>query len=134
MKTYLDCYPCFLRQALSATRRAGDSKELQQEILVNAMEQLKSLPSGTTPPEIAYTVHNSVWQKTPRTTYFSNEKVKRLLQETGFNNLTWVQTLFCLTEENNVIEPIISDYSQGAFVVVKGQCYVFSKLFVFKKI
>jgi len=27
MRTYLDCYPCFLRQALSAARRAGASDD-----------------------------------------------------------------------------------------------------------
>jgi uncharacterized protein with ATP-grasp and redox domains len=29
MKTYLDCYPCFLRQALDAARMAGaDERQL----------------------------------------------------------------------------------------------------------
>jgi len=54
--------------------------------------------------------------------FFSNKDIKILLQETGFNNLTWVQTLFCLPEESSVIEPITSGYGQGAFVVVKAQC------------
>jgi uncharacterized protein with ATP-grasp and redox domains len=64
MKTYLDCYPCFLKQALSAARRAGASEALQQEILLNAMDELKSFPSGITPPEIAFKIHQSVRQKT----------------------------------------------------------------------
>ena len=64
MKTYLDCYPCFLKQALSAARRAGASEELQQEILLTAMNDLQSLPSGVTPPEMAYKIHKSVRQKT----------------------------------------------------------------------
>ena len=54
--------------------------------------------------------------------FFSSEDIELLLQETGFSNLTWVQTLFCLPEENNVIEPITPGYGQGAFVVVKAQC------------
>jgi len=54
--------------------------------------------------------------------FFSSEDIKILLQETGFNNLTWVQTLFCLPEENNEIEPIMPGYGRGAFVVVKAQC------------
>jgi len=64
MKTYLDCYSCFLKQALSAARRAGASEALQQEILLNAMDELKSFPSGITPPEIAFKIHQSVRQKT----------------------------------------------------------------------
>ena len=54
--------------------------------------------------------------------FFSSEDIKTLLQETGFSKLSWVQTLFCLPEENNVIEPITSGYGQGAFVVVKARC------------
>jgi len=54
--------------------------------------------------------------------FFSNKDIKTLLQEAGFNNLTWVQTLFCLPEERRVIEPITSGYGLGAFVVVKAQC------------
>lgn len=64
MKTYLDCYPCFLKQALGAARRAGASEELQQEILLTVMNDLQSLPSGVTPPEMAYKIHKSVRQKT----------------------------------------------------------------------
>lgn len=64
MKTYLDCYPCFLKQALSAARRAGASEALQQEILLNVMDELKSFPSGITPPEMAFKIHQSVRQKT----------------------------------------------------------------------
>lgn len=55
-------------------------------------------------------------------TFFSSEEIKMLLQKVGFNNLIWVQTLFCLPEENEAVEPIMSGYGQGAFVVVKCQC------------
>ena len=64
MKTYLDCYPCFMKQALSAARRAGASEELQREILLNTMNELQSLPVGITPPEMAFKIHKSVRQKT----------------------------------------------------------------------
>lgn len=76
MKTYLDCYPCFLRQALDATRRTGASDEMQQEILLKAMDELKSLPSGTTPPEIAYKIHQLVRQKTKAVDPYKQAKNK----------------------------------------------------------
>jgi len=38
MKTYLDCYPCFLKQALSASRQAGTSEELQREIMLTVVK------------------------------------------------------------------------------------------------
>ena len=64
MKTYLDCYPCFLRQALSAARRAGASDDQQRLILLNTMEELHALPADATPPQMAYQIHQQVKQQT----------------------------------------------------------------------
>jgi uncharacterized protein with ATP-grasp and redox domains len=64
MKTYLDCYPCFLRQALSAARRAGASDDQQRLILLNTMEELHALPADATPPHMAYLIHQRVRQQT----------------------------------------------------------------------
>ncbi len=41
MRTYLDCYPCFLRQALDAARFAGASGEQQAKVLQETLEMLK---------------------------------------------------------------------------------------------
>ncbi len=60
MKTYLDCYPCFLRQALSASRRAGVGEARQLAVLRRVLDTLKSLPPGATPPEVAHQVHRMV--------------------------------------------------------------------------
>jgi len=60
MKTYLDCYPCFLRQALSAARRAGASTDQQRQILLDTMQELRSLPSEATPPVMAEGIHRLV--------------------------------------------------------------------------
>lgn len=60
MRTYLDCYPCFLRQALSAARRAGADDAQQHAIMGQAMALLQTSPPGKTPPEIGYAVHRIV--------------------------------------------------------------------------
>ena len=60
MKTYLDCYPCFLRQALSAARYAQIDEKRQLAVLRRVLEVLKSLPAGATPPEVAHQVHRMV--------------------------------------------------------------------------
>ncbi len=57
MRTYLDCYPCFLRQALSASRRVGVNESQQHAIIGQVLTLLQTLPPGKTPPEIAYAVH-----------------------------------------------------------------------------
>jgi len=64
MKTYLDCYPCFLRQALSAARRAGASTEQQRGIVLETMDRLKGMPEAATPPEMADGIHRLVRART----------------------------------------------------------------------
>ncbi len=64
MKTYLDCYPCFLRQALSAARHADASEAQQQQILLNTMNALSSLPADATPLQMAHVIHRQVRQLT----------------------------------------------------------------------
>jgi len=64
MKTYLDCYACFLRQALSAARRADASPEQQHRILIQTMDHLRSLPATATPPEMAETIHRLAREET----------------------------------------------------------------------
>ncbi|MCK5785056.1 MAG: DUF89 family protein [Candidatus Sabulitectum sp.] len=60
MKTYLECYPCFLKQALSAARRAGGSEEQQLSVIRETMKILDVLDPGAIPPEIARHVHSLV--------------------------------------------------------------------------
>ena len=60
MKTYLDCYPCFLRQALEAARVNGAREPEQRAVLVQVMRILETVDLAATPPEIAYRVHRIV--------------------------------------------------------------------------
>lgn len=60
MKTYLDCYPCFLRQALEASRMAGLDETRQYRVLKNVMNELHRFEPGSTPPKMAYSIHQLV--------------------------------------------------------------------------
>ncbi len=60
MKIYLDCYPCFIRQALHAARLAGGNPSEQHRVVLETMKLLRDLRSGTTPPEMACLVHRMV--------------------------------------------------------------------------
>ena len=64
MKTYLDCFPCFLRQALEAARMAGADEEGLRVILDRTMALLRDAPLESTPPEIGDRVHRVVRQLT----------------------------------------------------------------------
>jgi uncharacterized protein with ATP-grasp and redox domains len=60
MRVFLDCYPCFLRQALEAARMNGAGEAQQRELLHRAMDVLQDVPAGATPPEIAHRIHRLV--------------------------------------------------------------------------
>lgn len=52
-------------------------------------------------------------------TFFSATEVKQLLNDTGFTEPVWVQTLSGSLKETLEIKPLRVGYGQGAFVVVK---------------
>lgn len=60
MRTYLDCYPCFMRQALEAARANGADETRQRAVLDHVMRILETVDLAATPPEIAYRVHDVV--------------------------------------------------------------------------
>ena len=64
MKTYLDCFPCLLRQALEAARMAGADEERQRLILDRTMALLQGASLESKPPEIGDGVHRIVRQLT----------------------------------------------------------------------
>lgn len=74
MKTYLDCYPCLLRQALSAARRAGASENQQHSILLNTMEELSAFPPNSTPLQLACRIHQRVQQLTNNFAPYRDDK------------------------------------------------------------
>ena len=63
MKTYLDCYPCFLRQALEAARMAGAGERQQKAVLDRVLDVLGQIEPSSTPPEIGDQVHRIVRQE-----------------------------------------------------------------------
>ena len=60
MMTNLDCFPCFLRQALEATRMATKDEEIQRKVLNSVLSILSNISIYSSPPEIALLVHQRV--------------------------------------------------------------------------
>lgn len=60
MKTYLDCYPCFVRQALDAARFAGAGEAQQLQVLRDTLAVIQDLDPAITPPEIGDRIHRQV--------------------------------------------------------------------------
>lgn len=76
MHTYLDCYPCFLRQALSAARRAGADEAAQAVAIHAVLKLLQGIQRDATPPEIAFHVHRIVRDTVSVSDPYHDEKVK----------------------------------------------------------
>lgn len=64
MKTYLDCYSCFLRQALDAARMAGASEQEQVGLVRRVLSMLLTVETDRTPPEIGGAIHAVVREVT----------------------------------------------------------------------
>ena len=57
MKTYLDCIPCFYRQALDAARIAGANEIIQKKIIDELSQLIPNFPLKASPPEMGRTVY-----------------------------------------------------------------------------
>ena len=60
MRTYLDCIPCFFRQALDAARISGAGTIIQRRVLHEVAKKLPEFSLRAMPPEIALKVYGIV--------------------------------------------------------------------------
>ena len=57
MRTNLDCFPCFLRQALEAARMVNQNEGIQRKVLNSVFSILSNVSVHMTPVEVAHLVH-----------------------------------------------------------------------------
>lgn len=62
MNTYLDCIPCFLRQALEAARFATTDKKLQEQLLRYLLKETAEMDLNQSPPAIGQKLHRTLRQ------------------------------------------------------------------------
>ncbi len=60
MKAYVDCFPCFMRQALEAARMATDDPGTHRRILQQVGSLIADFPYGATPVEMGRDIHQAV--------------------------------------------------------------------------
>lgn len=60
MKTYLDCIPCFFKQALEAARLAGVDKNKQNAILHELARALPKFSLNSSPPQMGWIIHRLI--------------------------------------------------------------------------
>ena len=60
MKTYLECIPCFYRQALDAARISGADEFVQKKIIDEVSQLIPNFALEITPPEMGREIYNLV--------------------------------------------------------------------------
>ena len=79
MKIFLDCFPCFLRQALEASRISGADEEIQRDVLNSVMAKLLEISREETPPQIGSMIHSTIRKATGNSDPYKD--IKRLHNE-----------------------------------------------------
>ncbi len=78
MKTYLDCYPCFMEQALRTSRVATNDKKKIKKILDETGAMIKNMPMENTPAESGMLVYNKIKEITGVTDPYFNIKQQHI--------------------------------------------------------
>lgn len=74
MKTYLECIPCFFRQALAAAKMSTDDEIVQRRVLNSVAFIIPDLTLEDTPPEIAQQVYRIIYEITGNNDPYRNAK------------------------------------------------------------
>jgi len=104
---FVDDAPAMLRE-ISRVLRAGG------KIVIGLIDQESALGKD-------YAAHQAENVFYREATFYAAAEVAALLEDTGFSNLVWVQTLSAPLSEIRDIEPIRAGTGQGAFLVVCAQ-------------
>lgn len=74
MKVYLDCFPCFIRQALDASRMVTDDPYVHESVVRKVLEKLEQLDMSETPPAIAQHIHRLIKEITEQSDPYHKKK------------------------------------------------------------
>lgn len=64
MKTYLDCIPCFVRQALDSVRMTTEDEQIHEKVLREVLRLESEMDMNQCPPAMAQKIHRFIRQKT----------------------------------------------------------------------
>jgi len=60
MRIYLDCIPCFVRQALDAARLATDDEQIHEKVVREVLRLAADLDMSQSPPSIGQQIHRLI--------------------------------------------------------------------------
>jgi len=80
MKTYLDCIPCFMKQALRAGRVATSDEGKIKQLLDELGCMIKNIPLYATPPETADLIYQKIAETTGVADPYKDQKKAAILE------------------------------------------------------
>lgn len=80
MKTFLDCIPCFVQQALRAGRTAMDDEKEIKKLLDRIGERIKDIPMDHTPPEMGLIIYDEIRKITGTEDPYEKEKKAHIIE------------------------------------------------------
>jgi len=60
MRTFLDCIPCFIRQALDSARLATDDEQIHEQVVREVLRLASDLDMSQSPPVIGQQIHRLI--------------------------------------------------------------------------
>jgi len=63
MRTFFDCIPCFVRQALDSARRATDDEAVHEQVLRETLRATSEMDLRASPPAMGHRIHRLVRER-----------------------------------------------------------------------
>ena len=60
MRTFLECVPCFVSQALKAVRLVSDDEGIQENVLRAVLDAASRMDFSTSPPVMGQQIHRII--------------------------------------------------------------------------
>ncbi|NLE58572.1 MAG: DUF89 family protein, partial [Planctomycetes bacterium] len=76
MRTYLDCVPCFVRQALDSARHLTDSPEMHEQLLREVLTLASTMSFDSPPPVMGRLIHRRLRELTGQADPYKAAKQK----------------------------------------------------------
>lgn len=74
MKMHLDCIPCFMRQALEASRFVTDDEDVHEAVLRELLSDTAEIDLSECPPEVGQKIHRRIREMTGNPDPYSEAK------------------------------------------------------------
>ncbi len=105
---------CFLENPRAMLHEAVRVLRLRGKVVIGFIDRRSPLGNQ-------YVAHRSESPFYREARFYSALEVRTLLQEAGFSDLTWVQTLFTPLSQMKSVEPVSTGTGRGAFLVVRAR-------------